>query len=200
MLTVYGERPITELCALHMGSSDFADMVGRAELTNGKRIDHNPTLKFKELFIEAPLGRQFGYVDLLLTHPEFNMMCEVKPSAYEDIHGRLEDQIPRYLEASRNPPEGPVSPLVKKVAGEISSRRNFLITMTGDGEFPSGLREYLKSLESEKDPSLGWLSYSFLREVLARDGLEIEGTPPHIWVSIKDGSSSPRGRDGPNLG
>ncbi len=183
--TVYGERPITELFVTRMRDADFVDMVRSVQLTDGKPIDFDPEQKFEEAFIEAPLGGQYGCVDLLFDHPQFCMMCEVKPNAYEDpgIRKRLEDQLHRYLEASHTPPNGTLMPLVERVMTKVLRKRTFLISMTGDERFPNGLREFLRSLDSQDDPHLGWISYSFLREVLSREGYEIEGTPPHIWIS-----------------
>ncbi len=183
--TVYGERPITELFVTVMRDADFVDMVRRVRLTDGKQIDFDPELNFEEIFIEAPLGGPYGCVDLLFETSHFCMMCEVKPNAYDDIgiRKRLEDQIPRYLEVCRTPPKGNLMPLVERVTRKASSKRTFLIAMTGDERFPDGLREFLASLDSQNDPHLGWMSYSFLREVLAREGYEIQKTPPHIWIS-----------------
>ncbi len=161
------------------------DLVRRVRLTNGKPIESEPEMVFQEVVAEAPLGGDYGNVDLLIETDQFNVMVEVKPNAYEDpgVSKRLKEQIPRYLTASHTAPEGREKPLVERTLRKMSGRRTFLVAMTGDPRFPRGLREYLTTLDNPQDSRLGWTSYSHLERLLARRGHSIEGTPPHIWLS-----------------
>ena len=183
--TIYGERPITQLYATLVKHEDLADLVRHVRLTSGKPIEFEQELVFREVMAEAPLGASYGNVDLLIETDQVSIMVEVKPNAYEDpgVSGRLEKQIPQYLSASHASPEGRQMPLVRRSLRKMSTRRTFLIAMTGDERFPKRLMEFLTTLDNPTDPKLGWTSYSHLEELLSQRGHEIEGTPPHIWLS-----------------
>ncbi len=185
-LYVYGERPITELFAFLATDSDLLELATKeTELANGERIQTTSHFQGVEIYVEAPLPRVFGYVDLLLVYPDTCLMLEVKPDLYDNVEERLSDQLPRYFAFLRNPNLRSNRPLVRQIGQVVSSRKTYLVSVTGDPHFPPALRKYLVQLAAESASSAGWASYGFFRRVLSQKGYTIEGEPPHIWAASR---------------
>jgi hypothetical protein len=110
-------------------------------------------------------------------------MCEVKPASYEAVHRRLGIQIPRYLDSLGKEISTRQTELVRYVQRAISGRKVYLVVMTNDPAFPSGLRHFYKGLRHSPAISFGWVSYTYLNSVLAREGFETGGMPRSLWAS-----------------
>ncbi len=181
-LVPYGERPITEFCFLLMTKNDLIDLVNMIELTNDKKIEFDDKQEFEKVFIEAPLGQKC-VVDILLIHPEFFLMGEVKPESYDSIKKRLDEQISRYLGFIKKQKNKSKMKLVQYIFKIKSEKKNiYFISVTKDDIFPEPLKEYYKKVDSNGFGKLGWLSYSFFEKILQREQFKIEGERQHIWV------------------
>jgi len=184
-LIVYGERPITELSLIMMTDEDFGHLINGIELSDGGRIPFDGESQLLQVFVEAPLGRQFGVVDILLIYDDFSVMCEVKPCAYDKAAKRLETQIPRYVASLGKAVSDRQSGLVRLVQSTISKKRIYLIAITNDSAFPPKLRDFLERLEHPCAMSLGWTSYTHLGGVLGREGFVIDGYSRNPWTRKK---------------
>ena len=178
---VYGERPITELCLTMMTDDDLGHLVRVIELSDGGRIPFDGRSPPSQVFVEAPLGRQFGVVDILLTYDDFSVMCEVKPAAYDSVTKRIEIQIPRYLDSLKGESSRRQTALVKLVHAAVLGKMVYLVTMTKDPAFPAKLRSFYNRLKPPNTVSLGWVGYDLLSDILEREGYVIEGVSPNIW-------------------
>lgn len=179
---VYGERPITELSLAMMTVDDVGRLINGIELKDGGRIPLEKKDQLQQIFVEAPLGRRFGVIDLLLTYNDFSIMCEIKPDSYDKVSDRLDAQLPRYLASIDHGASARQTRLVRRVHDAISKKKTFLITVTKDSSFPPRLKEFYRRLQHTDAASLGWASYTHLSSVLEREGFVIEGTSPHIWA------------------
>jgi len=179
---VYGERPITELSLVMMTDEDLGSLIREIELSDGRRIPFDGQTQSLQVFVEAPLGRQFGVVDILLAHNDFSVMCEVKSAAYDSVSRRLESQIPRYLSSLAKETSRRQTAFVRQIQSIVSGKKVYLAAVTKDSEFPLKLKDLYDGLAQSQHVGLGWASYTVLSSVLEREGFVIEGIPPNIWA------------------
>ncbi len=182
--TVYGERPITEFCVSRMDAKAVGTMIRRVELDSGGHMRVGLGEDPLEVYVEAPLGREYGVVDVLVVYASRCVLLEIKPAAFENVASRLGKQIPRYVQALTESRNGFRSPLVRQIVALLSGKQKFLVSMTDDTAFPTGLRDLYARLQVPTDVRLGWLPYSFLQGLLETDGLRITGDPPNIWLTF----------------
>ena len=186
-IRIYGERPITELFALVASEKDLFELIGQIQLEEGE-IDRSGE-RIEKVFVEAPLGKSFGYADLVIMTSSHCYIFEIKPDKMEKVKERLYEQIPRYCQCIE-------SATTRSSAGLVSefyeSKREkghpYMIVITGDDEKP---REFdtmyqpdQKISESGWNPRhyMGWGPYNAIRKLLLNNGFKIVGDSPHIWA------------------
>lgn len=182
-LVVYGERPITEFIVLLSKEPDIVGLLGNIQFLDGKQLDFKEPLD--KVYLEAPLGKKIGYIDMLFIFRSFCIFCEIKPECYENVKGRLENQIPRYydyvqtLESSSN-----AVPLVRAVIKDIEGKERYLVCMTKDIQFPTSFKELINGQKGDKN-RIGWLAYKHFKKIGDKYGFSINGEGSHIWMEYR---------------
>jgi hypothetical protein len=177
-----------------MTPEDICDFIEAIQLTDGTKLLATRSKCsmpfFSEMYVEAPLGKKYGTVDILCANDEMCLLCEVKPRGYRFIKDRLDPQIGRYAEAIADTRTNFRSELVKEVRGLMSDRKVYLISVTDDDKPPSDLIDCLNIASSRGSCSVGWAPYSIFRLILERHRFKFKGRSAHIWAKhSREGSS-----------
>jgi len=186
-ITVYGERPITQLCFDEMSNDETLELIRRIRPPDDCEIALSNQQSIEQVIIEAPLGKKYGVVDVFISCPDLCLLCEVKPSKYEKVEKRLRKQIPNYLKAIRDAKKdcSCKSELVSQVRKEIASKTVCLVCVTDDHDLPEGLKRLFEEMKMEFSTATCWAPYSFLQLVLERHGYSIKGNTPNTWAMKK---------------
>lgn len=182
-VVAYGERPITEFIILLSKEWDIINLLSHAQFLDGKQLNLEEGLE--NIFIEAPLGKNTGNPDILYLFKTFCIFCEVKTAPYEkgDVRERMEKQIPNYLKFLEEPKtkRDKPKPLVKKIIEKVEDKERYLICMSDDTSFPKALKDLINKQGADKH-KIGWLSYRYFKDIAEKNGYNIKGEPPHIWM------------------
>jgi len=179
---IYGERPITEFFLTMITDEEINHLFKEIELSTDDKIPLDGQNRLSQIFIEAPLGRQFGVVDILFAYDDFSVLCEIKPYPYDTVSKRLDKQIRSYVISMSKPVSNRQTDLVRLVHKTISGKKTYLIAITDDTKFPPKLRDFYKGLEHSHVVDLGWASYIHLRSVLKREGFDISTESRNLWA------------------
>jgi len=179
LITLYGERPVTEFAVLQMTETEIRRLVESVRLANNTLFRLRDGSRFEKVYVEAPLGDPFGTVDLLFVFSSCALLCEVKPRPY--VAREMQKQLSRYhryLQGLGEPGPSRATPLVKEVRKIVSDRRpdTFLILVTDDPgpDMPEELRRDFEKLSRGNPGNLGWVGYSVLEAIVNQQGFIIE--------------------------
>lgn len=198
----YGERPITTTLAYGASDDSWIQALKRTVLTNGQPLRFCEGEKLEKIIDEAPLGKKFGTVDLLIATDRKVILIEVKPWEFlkNDTENRLRKQIGNYSavidDIRKNEPSqikrSRPSNIVRIVHELIGNPSNevFLIIVTSDMECPMELSALFGNGNGTFKG--GWLSYGHFHTMLAEMGYRVDGKRSHLYSSsLDDRQSSP---------
>lgn len=189
-LTVYGERPITELFATLASDEHLRDLMDNVVTLNGKRLGVGPDSLIEEVFIEAPLGKRYGYADIILVTPDYFLIFEIKPDSIGKVGERLGKQLPRYYAAMMAEETRSKSELIRRIFNLKNKRKSFLVSVTRDNSFPLSLKELYGRIDGLDKEKVGWADYAIISGMMESFGYCINGLLPNIWSSSKIQTSS----------
>ena len=197
----YGERPITTTLAYGASDDSWIQALKRTILTNGQQLRFHEGDKLEKIIDEAPLGKKFGTVDLLIATDRKVILIEVKPWKFlkNDTENRLRKQIGNYSaviddirknepsQIKRSRPSNIVRIVHDLIAILRTSLPNHCNLRYG---MPNGVvrivRQWYWNLQR------GWLSYGHFHTMLAEMGYRVDGKRSHLYSSsLDDRQSSP---------
>jgi len=182
-MVVYGERPITEFIIGLAQEKELIKWLNEAQFLDKSNLEINE--KIQKLYIEAPLGGDVGYIDILFSFESICLLCEVKPQSWKSVQNRLKPQIRRYYNFLDNLNTTSNARLVKRIIEEIKSKERYLICVTDDKKYPKSLERMIYENIWNKS-KVGWLSYNFFRKQARKNDFKIKGSRSHIWLERYD--------------
>lgn len=185
-IIAYGERPITEFVLSICSDEDLNKLFDNIEFYKDKPSETPSAESLKNIYVEAPLKGGIGTPDIIFQFEDTNLVCEVKPRSFRETQEKVknyEGQLKRYYDFIKTPSYTGSRELVKRLTKSFKGKENFLICITDDDKFPSGLKEMIEKRQIIK---IGWLRYSILRNIAETHGFEIkEKQVPHMWIEKK---------------
>lgn len=181
-MLVYGERPITEFIIGLAGEKELKNMIEEITFLDATKIDLKENLE--KVYVEAPLGGDVGYIDILFLFDSFCFLCEVKPEPCRFVKDRLKPQLQRYYEFIKNLETKSNAKLVKRVIKKIKRKDRYLISITKDDKFPKSLKNLIEE-NDWNESKIGWISYKQFETIAENNGYKIEGSRSHIWLEYK---------------